>query len=83
MIKNRSVATIDGPEFIDVKPFNPLISQCTIKVMYIGKNRNGSFIDKNTAIQMANSLPHCSSLSRRCRGFWGPRTCDYHRRWRG
>lgn len=57
MIKNRSVATIDGPEFIDVKPFNPLISQCTIKVMYIGKNRNGSFIDKNTAIQMANSLP--------------------------
>lgn len=57
MIKNRSVATIDGPEFIDIKPFNPLISQCTIKVMYIGKNRNGSFIDKNTAIQMANSLP--------------------------
>lgn len=57
MIKNRSVATIDGPEFIDLKPFNPLISECTIKVMYIGKNRNGSFIDKNTAIQMANSLP--------------------------
>ena len=57
MIKNRSVATIDSPEFIDLKPFNPLISECTIKVMYIGKNRNGSFIDKNTAIQMANSLP--------------------------
>ena len=57
MIKNRSVATIDGPEFIDLKPFNPLISECTIKVMYVGKNRNGSFIDKNTAIQMANSLP--------------------------
>ena len=57
MINNRSVATIDSPEFIDVQPYNPLISQCTIKVLYLGKNRNGSFIDKNTAIQMANSLP--------------------------
>lgn len=57
MLKNRSVATIDGPEFIDVKPFNPQISECQIKVMYLGKNRNGSYIDKNTAIQMANSLP--------------------------
>lgn len=57
MISNRSVATIDSPEFIDIQPYNPLISQCTIKVLYLGKNRNGSFIDKNTAIQMANSLP--------------------------
>ena len=57
MLKNRSVATIDGPEFIDLKPFNPQISECQIKVMYLGKNRNGSYIDKNTAIQMANSLP--------------------------
>lgn len=57
MISDRSVATIDRPEFIDIQPYNPLISQCTIKVLYLGKNRNGSFIDKNTAIQMANSLP--------------------------
>ena len=57
MIQNRSVATIDSPEFIDIQPYNPLISQCIIKVLYLGKNRNGSFIDKNTAIQMANSLP--------------------------
>ena len=57
MLSNRSVATIDGPEFIDIKPFNPLISECQIKVLYLGKNRNGSYIDKNTAIQMANSLP--------------------------
>lgn len=57
MLQNRSVATIDSPEFIDIEPYNPLISQCTIKVLYLGKNRNGSFIDKNTAIQMANSLP--------------------------
>ena len=57
MLKNRSVATIDAPEFIDVTPYNPLISECTIKVFYLGRNRNGSYIDKNTAIQMANSLP--------------------------
>ena len=56
---NRSVATIDAPEFINLQPYNPLISQCEIKVLYLGKNRNGSFIDKNTAIQMANSLPGC------------------------
>ena len=52
MISNRSVATIDRPEFIDIQPYNPLISQCTIKVLYLGKNRNGSFIDKNTAIAL-------------------------------
>lgn len=59
MNDNRSVATIDSPEFIDIHPYNPLISECQIKVMYIGRNRNGSYIDKNTAIQMANSLPGC------------------------
>lgn len=59
MNDNRSVATIDSPEFIDIRPYNPLISECQIKVMYVGKNRNGSYIDKNTAIQMANSLPGC------------------------
>lgn len=59
MPRNRSVATIDSPEFINLAPdaINPGISKCEIKVMYLGKNRNGSFIDKNTAIQMANSLP--------------------------
>lgn len=59
MLRNRSVVTIDSPEFINLAPdaINPGISKCEIKVMYLGKNRNGSFIDKNTAIQMANSLP--------------------------
>lgn len=58
MLRNRSVATIDSPEFINLAPdaINPGISKCEIKVMYLGKNRNGSFIDKSTAIQMANSL---------------------------
>lgn len=57
MLQNRSVATINSPEFINLTPCNPLISECEIKVFYLGKNRNGSYIDKNTAIQMANSLP--------------------------
>lgn len=58
-LRNRSVATIDAPEFINLAKdaLNPGISKCEIKVFYLGKNRNGSYIDKNTAIQMANSLP--------------------------
>ncbi len=58
-LKNRSVATIDNPEFINLQEdaICPGVSKCEIKVFYLGKNRNGSFIDKNIAIQMANSLP--------------------------
>lgn len=61
MNKNRSVATIEAPEFINLSAdaINPGISKCEIKLFYLGKNRNGSYIDKNTAIQMANSLPGC------------------------
>ena len=52
-----SVATIDKPEFINIKPCNPLISECEIKVMYVGENRNHSYITKEVATKMANSLP--------------------------
>lgn len=55
----RSIATIDKPEFINIKPYNPLISQCEIKVLYVGENRNRSFITKEVAADMANSLPGC------------------------
>lgn len=54
-----SIATIDKPEFINVTPYNPLISQCEIKVMYIGENRNRSYITKEVATEMANTLPGC------------------------
>lgn len=56
---NRSVAMIDAPQFINLQQdaINPGISKCEIKVMYLGKNRNGSYITKDVAIQMANSLP--------------------------
>lgn len=53
---------LDTPvEFINITPLNPLISKCQIKVCYVGDepNRNRSVITKETAKQMANSLPGC------------------------
>ena len=46
------VNTIQGPEFINLQPLdmNPLMEACEIKVFYLGTNRNGSYIDKETAI---------------------------------
>ena len=46
-------------EFINVKPLNPLISKCEIKVCYVSDepNRNRSVITKDVARDMANSLP--------------------------
>lgn len=56
MIRNESIKAISEPEFIDVVPQNDLISKCIIKVLYLGQNRNGSYIDKETAKKMANTL---------------------------
>lgn len=54
-----SVATIRHPEFVNITPYNPLISQCEIKVLYVGENRNKTVISKEVAREMANSLPGC------------------------
>lgn len=54
-----NVSTIDGPEFINLVPYNPLISQCEIKVMYLNDNRNYTYFPKDVAIEMANTLPGC------------------------
>lgn len=53
-----SVATIKNPEFINLQPLevNPLMSACEIKVMYIGQNRNHSFITKEVATEMSKTL---------------------------
>lgn len=59
MNNNKSVETIDSPEFINITPCNPMVSKCQIKVLYVGKNRNGSFISKETAKKMADTLPTC------------------------
>lgn len=57
-LAHRSVATIKGPQFINLTPLdiNPLMSACEIKVFYIGENRNMSFISKEVATQMAKTL---------------------------
>lgn len=53
-----SIATIKDPEFINLKPLeiNPLMSACEIKVMYVGQNRNRSFITKEVATEMSKTL---------------------------
>ena len=54
-----SIATIDSPEFIQITKISPLISKCEIKVLYLGENRNQTFITKEVATQMAQTLPGC------------------------
>lgn len=56
-MSKQSVNTIGSPQFINIQPFNPLISKCEIKVLYLGLNRNQSYIDEVAALKMANSLP--------------------------
>ena len=57
-LAHRSVATISGPEFINLTPLdiNPGMSKCEIKVLYVGENRNRSYISKEVAAQMAKTL---------------------------
>lgn len=53
-----SVATISNPEFINLQPcdINPLMSSCEIKVLYVGQNRNRTFITKEVATEMSKTL---------------------------
>ena len=55
---HQSIATIDSPEFINLQPLeiNPLMSSCEIKVLYLGENRNHSYITKDVAAEMAKTL---------------------------
>lgn len=58
-IKNKSeINVISGPEFIDLQPLeiNPLMQKCTIKVLYLGHNRNGSYISRKVAENMSKTL---------------------------
>lgn len=54
-----SVATIDSPEFIKITSISPLVSKCEVKVLYVGGNRNRSFITEEVATKMAQTLPGC------------------------
>ena len=55
---HQSIATISSPEFINLQPLdiNPLMSKCEIKVLYVGENRNHSYITKDVAAEMAKTL---------------------------
>ena len=55
---HKSLATIESPEFINLQPLeiNPLMSSCEIKVLYLGENRNHSYITKEVATDMAKTL---------------------------
>lgn len=59
MLRHESVAVVEAPEFIHLEPnaINPHISECEIKVCYLGANRNGSYIKKEVAEKMAQTLP--------------------------
>ena len=66
---------LDSPcEFINIVPFNPLISKCQIKVCWVGEeaNRNRSIITKEVATEMANSLPGSPIV-----GFYNEATEDF------
>lgn len=60
-LPHMSIPTVDGIEFINLQStdISPLVSKCEIKVFYLGKNRNGSFISKQTAKEMATTLRGC------------------------
>lgn len=61
MLRNTSVATIAAPEFVNLAEdaLNPGISKADVKVLYLGENRNGSFINKETAMKMSETLRAC------------------------
>lgn len=60
-LPHRSVATIDNVEFVNLQPsdVSPLVQKCQIKVFYVGKNRNGSYISKEVATDMAKTIRTC------------------------
>ena len=57
MANRLSVATISSPEFINIEGISPFAAKCEVKVLYLGGNRNGSYITKEVATQMAQTLP--------------------------
>lgn len=57
-MQNSSVPLNLPIQFIEVEQINPLITKSTVKILYTGKNRNGSYISKETAEKMARSLPN-------------------------
>jgi hypothetical protein len=71
-VANKSISLNLPVEFIEVEQINPLITKTTVKVMYPGKNRNGSFISRESAERMANSLANIPIV-----GEWNEQLDDF------
>jgi hypothetical protein len=71
-MSNKTIPLNAPIEFLNFEAINPLISQCTVKVMYTGTNRNQSFISKEVAEKMAKTLPNTPIV-----GEWNPREKDF------
>lgn len=71
---NQSIKLNTSCELINLTPLNPLISKCQVKVCYVGDepNRNRSIISKETAYELANSLPGSPIV-----GFYNEETGDF------
>lgn len=74
MVRNESIPIMGELEFINLQPldYSPTISECDIKVLYVGANRNGSFISKESAVELSKSLrgtPIC--------GWWREQDQDF------
>lgn len=71
---HKSVATIESPEFINLQPLdiNPMMSKCEIKVLYLGENRNGTYISKEVATEMAKTLRGAPIV-----GYWREQKEDF------
>ena len=54
----RTIETLEVTDFLNLRPvdINPLMSECRIKVLYTGENRNGTSISKGVAAEMAKTL---------------------------
>ena len=57
----KSIAIESNVEFVNLQPLdiNPFMSKCDIKVLYLGKNRNQSYITKEVATEMSKTLRGC------------------------
>lgn len=57
MPMHLSIAKQDTIEFIEQTQVSPLVTKGVAKVFYIGDNRNGTSISKETAMEMGRKLP--------------------------
>ena len=72
---NISIPLNNTVQIINVERVNPLISKCQIKVCWVSDtevNRNGSLINHNAALGIANTLPGCPIV-----GFYNPVDKDF------